>query len=125
MITGRRLFVSSALFGTTIAVVYWLSAHDDTGTALLGLMAVALFFGAGYMYLAQRHADLVGDRKEAGPGDERGVRIGVFTVRSPWPVIAACGAFALLFGLIVSAAVALAGFAILVWAIVGLVVESR
>ena len=125
MNTGRRLFVSSCVFGVCIALVYYWSSRDWTGTILLGLMAAASLFAAGYMFLAQRHADLIGDRSDAGPGDEAGVRIGVFTLRSPWPVIAAAGAFALLFGLVVSSTVAVAGLLIIAWALAQLIRESR
>ena len=125
MNTGRRLFVSSCVFGVCIALAYYWSSRDWTGTILLGLMATALLFAAGYMLLAQRHADLIGDRADAAPGDEAGVRIGVFTLRSAWPVVAAAGAFALLFGLVVSGAVAVAGFLIIAWALARLISESR
>jgi hypothetical protein len=122
---GIRLFVSSAVFGAAIATVYWFSSHDPTGTILLGVMASGLTFAAGYSYFAERHAQLIGDRASAAPGDERGVRIGVFTVRSPWPVIVAAGAFLLLTGLAVSSTAAVAGLLIIAYALFRLIAESR
>jgi hypothetical protein len=42
MRSARGLFASSALFGVTIAVVYWLLSHEAAGTTLLACMAAAL-----------------------------------------------------------------------------------
>lgn len=119
------LFVSSAIFGVAISATYWSVSRDPTGTILLGIMATGLTFGACYMWLAERHAGLSGDRPDARPGDDRGVRIGIFTVRSPWTVVAAAGGALLLWGLAISWTVAAAGFATLAWAIYRLIAESR
>ena len=62
---GLRLFISSAVFAIAIAMAYWLVAHEITGTFLLGFMAFALSFVAGYMIVAEREADLWGDRADA------------------------------------------------------------
>lgn len=125
MKSGIVLFLSSAIFGLAISVIYWSVSHDWTGTTLLGIMAAALVFGACYMLFAERHADLGGDRPDASPGDERGVRIGTFTVRTPWTIVAAAGGALLLWGLAISWVLAAAGFAVLAYAVGQLIIESR
>ena len=125
MKSGIVLFISSAIFGLLISAIYWSSSHDRTGTTLLGIMAAALVFGACYMLLAERHADLGGDRPDASPGDERGVRIGVFTVRSAWTIIAAAGGALVLWGLAISWTLTAVGFAVLAYAVARLIIESR
>jgi Cytochrome c oxidase subunit IV len=125
MKSGIVLFISSAIFGVSIAAVYWLSSRDPAGTVLLAVMAAALVFGACYMLLAERHADLSGDRPEASPGDERGVRIGIFTTRSPWTILCAAGGALIVWGLAISWALTAAGFAVLAFAVARLIIESR
>lgn len=125
MKTGIVLFISSAIFGLLISGIYWLSARDPTGTVLLGIMAAALVFGACYMLLAERHANLTGDRPDAAPGDERGVHIGVFTTRSPWTVLCAAGGALIVWGLAISWTLTAVGFAVLAYAVARLIMESR
>ncbi|HYK54722.1 MAG TPA: cytochrome c oxidase subunit 4 [Candidatus Eremiobacteraceae bacterium] len=125
MKSGIVLFISSAIFGILIAGIYWLSSRDPTGTVLLGIMAAALIFGACYMLLAERHADLSGDRPDAVPGDERGVRIGIFTTRSPWTIVCAAGGALIVWGLAISWTLTAAGFAVLAYAVARLIIESR
>ncbi|MFY9738410.1 MAG: cytochrome c oxidase subunit 4 [Candidatus Cybelea sp.] len=125
MTTGRRLFVSSALFGVTIAVAYWFSSRDPAGTILLGLMATALFFAAGYMFVAEREAALVGDRASATNADVAGERVGLFTVASPWPILVAFGVFGMLLGLALYPPLAVGGAAFLVFGLLRLGRESR
>jgi di/tricarboxylate transporter len=69
MMIGLRLFISSAVFAIVIAVAYWRVAHEIVGTFLLAFMAFALVFVAGYMIVAEREADLHGDRDDSGPRD--------------------------------------------------------
>jgi hypothetical protein len=125
MTIGRRLFVSSAAFGVAIAIAYWFSAHDSDGTVLLGFMALALVFAAGYMLLAERDARLVGDRGVASNADASGEQLGVFTTASPWPIVVAMGVFLMLLGLVIFPAVAALGLAVLLLGIFQLVRESR
>lgn len=125
MTIGRRLFVSSAVFGIAIAVAYWFSAHNPDGTILLGLMAAALIFAAGYMFVAEREARLPGDRGTASSVDTSGEQLGVFTVASPWPIVVAFSAFLLLLGLAIFPILAAFGLALLLFGLFGLGRESR
>jgi hypothetical protein len=125
MTIGRRLFVSSAIFGIAIAVAYWFSAHNPDGAILLGMMAVALVFAAGFMFLAEREARLVGDRGNASNADASGEQLAVFTVASPWPIAVAFAVFLLLLGLAIFPILAAFGLALLLFGLFHLGRESR
>lgn len=125
MTIGRRLFVSSAIFGATIATVYWLCSRNLDGTILLGLMAAALSFAAGYMYVAEREARLIGDRSDATNADASGERLGVFTVATPWPLTLAFGVFIMLLGLAIFHALAYLGLVIVLFGVYKLGRESN
>jgi len=125
MNTGRGLFISSAIFGISIAAAYWFSTHELDGTILLGMMGAALLFAAGYMFAAERAARLVGDRGDASNADASGEQLGVFTVASPWPIVVAFAVFLLLFGLAIFPIIAAFGLALLLFGLLHLGRESR
>lgn len=106
MTTARSVFLSSAVFGIAIAIVYWFSSHHRGGTLLLGLMAVAMIFAAAFTYAVGRNADLSGDRDPAGAVRED---LGIFTTQSIWPPAAAAATCVLLIGLVWSPYVGAAG----------------
>ena len=125
MIVGLRLFLSSAAFACAIAVAYWIVAHEPAGTLLLGFMAFALTFVAGYMIVAERDANLAGDRDDASTADAAGELVGTYTIRSPLPFWTALATAGLLFGLVVSPVLtALAALAVLALGTL-FVVQSR
>ncbi|MGD1067965.1 MAG: cytochrome c oxidase subunit 4 [Vulcanimicrobiaceae bacterium] len=109
MSVGVRLFLSSALFATVIAVVYWYLSREPAGTILLAVMAFGLSFAAGYMILAERDADLVGDRKHAAIDEETGVLVGTYSLHSPLPLWSALAITCTLLGLILSPALTAIG----------------
>jgi len=108
MMVALRLFVSSMTFGIVVAIAYWFSSHDATGTVLLGVMALALGFVAGYMLVAERESAIAGDIEPASPAAAP-EEIGVFTVRSPWPPWLALAIAVFLGGMLVSPVIALGG----------------
>ena len=101
MKTFVGLFLCSAGFGFVIAVSYWFIAHEETtGTVLLGIMTAALVFAASYAVIAERNANLDGDRDDERNADAAGEDLGVFSTSSAWPILIAfasvfalCGAF--------------------------------
>ncbi|HEY4440102.1 MAG TPA: cytochrome c oxidase subunit 4 [Candidatus Elarobacter sp.] len=109
MKTGVTLFISSAVFSIVIAVAYWLIAHEPVGTFLLGFMAFALSFVAGYMIVAERDADLVGDEKEAAPDDAAGEVLGTYSIHSPLPFWAGLALAVICLGLVVAPTLAALG----------------
>jgi len=125
VIVAVRLFLSSMGFGIAIAVAYWFSSRDATGTVLLGLMAAGLGFAAGFMIVTEREAALAGDAKNAMPGDAAGEEIGVFTLRSPWPPWLAATIATFLVGLLISPIIAIGGACAVIVVCWQLVRESR
>lgn len=109
MMTGLRLFMSSAVFGVAIATAYWLVAHEIVGTFLLAFMAFALTFVAGYMIVAEREADLTGDLSDARVADAAGELVGTYSTRSPLPLWTALAITCVGLGLVLSPAIAALG----------------
>ena len=115
-----RAFLSSMTFGFSIAAIYWLTAHEPVGTALLGIFGAAFLYVSAYLALAMRDAELDGDRPIA-PADLAGERIGVFSLESPWPAILAFASAAFLVGVVLHPVVAAGGgaaFFLLLWLLV-------
>ncbi len=109
------LFACSAAFGLVIAVAYsWVAHEEAAGTILLGIMTAALVFAASYAVIAERNADLDGDKATMTNAASAGEDLGVFTTSSAWPIlIAASGALALC-GLLWSPLLGVAGFVALI-----------
>lgn len=114
MKTGVALFVSSTIFGAAIATAYWYSSHHWGGTLLLGFMAAALGFAAGWAVLAEREAQLDGDNPRMTQEQARGEDLGIFTSASAWPILAACSVLVMLLGLLFSPFMVVAGLLALV-----------
>jgi hypothetical protein len=125
MKVGLRLFLSSMAFAIVIALAYWFIAHEIAGTFLLGFMAFALAVIAGYMIVAEREADLWGDRPEANQRDAAGQIVGTYSIRSPLPMWAGLALTCVLLGLIVSPSLAALGIVALLVAGALFIVQSR
>lgn len=119
MKTFVGLFAASAAFGAAIALAYFFVAHEEAaGTALLGIMTAALALCAGYALIAERNADLDGDRAGMTPASAAGEDLGVFTTHSAWPVLTALSLLGILVGVIWSpllGVLALAGLIVCLW----------
>ena len=119
MKTFVALFVVSALFGLAIGTAYWFVAHEETtGTVLLAAMTAALCFTAAYAVLAERDANLAGDKADETPRRAAGEDLGTFTLHTPWPILIACSTLGALTGALWSPLVAvasLAGLVICLW----------
>lgn len=125
MKTFVQLFISSALFGVAIAVAYWFVAHEEaTGTVLLGIMTAALAFTAGYALIAERNADLDGDREDMLPPAAAGEDLGIFTTESAWPILVALSTVFMLAGLLWSPFIAIAALVALLLCLWRLGAES-
>jgi hypothetical protein len=120
-----RLFLSSAAFGVGIALAYWFTSREIVGTFMLGIMAFGLTFVAGYMIVAEREADLIGDEKSATIESGKGELVGTYTVSSPLPLGSAFAVTLVALGIVVSPAIAVLGIlAVLVFGAL-LVIQSR
>ncbi|HEY6234971.1 MAG TPA: cytochrome c oxidase subunit 4 [Candidatus Elarobacter sp.] len=125
MMIGLRLFISSAVFAIVIAIAYWFVAHEIVGTFLLAFMAFALSFLAGYMIVAEREADLYGDRNDAKVSDGAGELVGTYSTRSPLPIWTAIAVTCICLGLVISPT--LAGLGVLAALVLGafFIMQSR
>jgi 4-hydroxybenzoate polyprenyltransferase len=122
---GRRLFISSGVFAVAIAVGYWLVAHEITGTFLLGFLAFALSVIAGYMIVAERKADLWGDRGDATMAEAANQVIGTYSIRSPLPFWSALAITSIALGLVISPTLAVLGFLAALGLGAAFIVQSR
>lgn len=124
MKTFVGLFVSSAIFGIAIALTYHLTSHEFAGTLLLGMMAAALLFAAGYALLAEREADLDGDRNEP-IAQAAGEDLGIYTTASSWPILMAFSVLVFLVGVVWIPFLAFAGLAAMLLVLWRLGAESN
>jgi hypothetical protein len=125
MTVGLRLFLSSAAFGITIAAAYWFTSHESIGTLMLGIMAFGLTFVAGYMIVAEREADLIGDRKDTSIESGAGELVGTYTVTSPLPIGTALAVTFVGLGIVVSPTIAVLGLLAMLAFATLFVIQSR
>jgi hypothetical protein len=85
-LTGR-LFIAVAIFFAVMAVIYWWSSHDPTGTAAL-IMAMGLGGLVGYYltFTTRRIGPGPDDRDDAEPHEGSGEQ-GFFSPTSWWPFV--------------------------------------
>lgn len=100
MKTFVGLFLSSAAFGAAISIVYWFASHEYAGTLLLGFMAMALTFAAGFAFMAERNASLEGDDPQLMHKEAAGEDLGIVTKESPWPILLAFSILWMFIGLV-------------------------
>ena len=125
MKTGLLLFISSAIFAGTIALVYWLVAHEPAGTTLLAFMCAALIVIALYMIFAERDADLYADKPDATMREAAGEHVGTYVTHSPAPFWIGVALTGVMLGFVVSPAAA--GLGIIALFLLGalMIVRSR
>lgn len=125
MKAGRSVFINSAVFGVVVAVVYWLASRHPGGTLLLGFMAAAMIFAAGYMFVTEREANLAADKRDADYASTAGEDVGTFTVSTVAPFLAALTVWGLFVGLLWSPFLAAASFVLLLAVLAKLGAESN
>ncbi len=125
---GVRLFLSSMIFAIVIATIYGATTHDIVGIIFLGAMALALIIVATFIVIAEREANLAGDRDSLSPAETAGEEMGVFTLESYWPILAAAGTAVFVLGIVFVPGVALGavlvGVALIAWTLRFMVRES-
>ena len=125
MMIALRLFVSSAAFAAVLGASYWFVSRDPAGTTLLAFMTAALLVIAGYMFFAERDADLLADKEQATMAQARGEHAGTFVLHSPAPFWIGLAIFGIVLGLIVSPAAAGLGMIALLFLGALMIVRSR
>lgn len=125
MKTSRMIFVSSATFTGTIALVYWFITREPVGTMMLGFMTAALIVVACYMFFAERDARLWGDNGDATMADAAGEHVGTYVTHSPIPFWIGVALTGILLGFVVAPAAAGLGLVALLILIGLMIVRSR
>ena len=93
-----------------VAIAYFFIAHEEgAGTALLGFMTAALSFAALYAVVAERDADLEGDYPNKRNEEVAGEDLGIFTTETPYPILIAVSALAMMTGMLWSPLLGIAG----------------
>lgn len=125
MMIALRLFLSSAAFTAVLATAYWFVSRDPAGTTLLAFMTAALLVIAGYMFFAERAADLLADQEQATMAQARGEHAGTFVVHSPAPFWIGLSVFGIVLGLVVAPIAAGLGIIALLFLGALMIVRSR
>lgn len=116
------------VFGIIIAAVYGMTTHDIIGVLFLSVMALALTVVAAFILVAERESHLAGDETDLASSALAGEDLGMFTLESYWPILAAFGTGMLVFGVVFlpgfSLALLIFGAAIVAWTLRFLVRES-
>ena len=116
-VVPARVFLAVGAFVLVIAAVYWATAYEEAGTALLVLAAALSLWCGAYLWLAQR-----------SPADEPGLvseEEAFLPHSSPWPFLVGVGAFLLANGLIVGGWFGLPGAVVLAAGVGGFVRQTR
>ena len=98
-----RVAFFSAAFVAGMALIYWFTSYEDTGTTLLAVTATAYAMLCAYMYLQARRLRLGRPRPEDledPPATEGEVEVGYFPAASVWPAALAMGAVLTALGLV-------------------------
>ncbi len=125
MKTEAKLLLFLGLSFLVIGIVYWLwSGENAGGMMLIASAALGFLPGGYYLWWANRMKLRASDRDDATIGDGAGV-IETFPGSSIWPFTLGmgcfCGALALVFG----TWLALPAAGLIVWALLGVTLESR
>jgi hypothetical protein len=137
-----RVFLAIGAFVTVLAVIYWSTAYEESGTVMLLLTAVLGLWIATYLWLHTRSVGGPVADAGAGPGTEVGrpgpgvdepVPVGTgMTAPEPylphasaWPFAIGLGAATIANGLVLGLWVIVPGVALLVLGIGGFVRQTR
>lgn len=140
MRTEARFLIGVGVFFGMIAIAYWVTSYEQSGTMMLvGTCALGFLPGSyyyfwhrrfrGYKYFFWGRTDrVVGTRPEdiasATIEDGAGV-ISSFPGSSVWPFTLGAGAFTLLLSFVFGTWLALVGASLILTALVGVTAESR
>ena len=121
-----RFLIFAGAFGLFVALAYWFVSYEEAGSVLLGLMGTASAFVGGYLVSQRRKVRLrAEDDPDATHVSAAGETVGEFSSGSIWPLLMAIGATIGLQGFVFGRWLLFAGGIFFVWAIVGLMMESR
>lgn len=117
-VVPARLFLGIGAFVLVTAAVYWFTAYEHAGTALLVLAAALALWCGAYLWLRQRPS-----AGHDADGDDTAEPF--LPHASPWPFVMGVGAFLLANGFLVGGWFFTPGAAVLGLGIGGFIRESR
>jgi Cytochrome c oxidase subunit IV len=120
-----KLLIGLGAFFAAMGVVYWLWSGEDAG----GLMLIASGFlgflpGSYYLWWSNRMRVRASDRDDATIADGAGF-VETFPGSSIWPFTLGMGAFFVGLALVFGTWLALPAVGLVIWALLGAVIESR
>ena len=120
-----KLLIGLGLFFALCGVVYWIWSGEDAGGVMLVASGLLGFLPGGYyLWWSNRMRQRASDRPDASIADGAGV-VETFPGSSIWPFTLGMGAFCVGLALVFGIWLALPAFGLVVWALLGAVVESR
>ncbi|MCL4422029.1 MAG: cytochrome c oxidase subunit 4 [Actinobacteria bacterium] len=119
------LYLTMLAFFGLVAVIYWFTSIEDSGTIMLAASALLGFLpGSYFLWWSRRMRPRPEDRKDASIPDGAGV-IDSFPGSSIWPFVLGMGLALVVLALIFGIWTAVPGGALIASAIIGVTVESR
>lgn len=120
-----KLLLWLGLFFAAMGIVYWVWSGEDAGSMML-VAAGGLGFlpGSYYLWWSARMHERASDRPDASIADGAGT-IETFPGSSIWPFTMGMGAFFIGLSLVFGTWFAVPAAALVVWALLGAVLESR
>lgn len=127
MKTETKVLLFGAVFLGVIAVIYWFTSYEDSGTVMLALGATAYAMLCGYAWLQVRRLDRGPGRPEdREDGEVVGeVEVGYFPAASVWPAALAMGAVQAALGLVYGVWFFVIAAIFTVGAVIGYAVEAQ
>ncbi len=117
------LFIGS--FFAIVAAIYWFTAYEQSGTAMLiGTAFLGLVPGSYYYWWSRRMRPRPEDRPDGTLEEGAGV-VGTFPSTSIWPFILGLAAALVALALVFGFWSAVLGFSLAISAVVGIILESR
>jgi cytochrome c oxidase subunit IV len=125
--TQFKFLLGAGGFGVVVGIIYWYLGYEPAGFLMLTFMGVAAaFLGAYILWKAGRERrKFAEDDPEADAARQAGVTVGWFSSGSIWPLVMGLGAAIALEGFIYGMWMFFFGAILFVWAVVGLMMESR
>lgn len=120
-----RFLLIIAAFAAVVALIYWFTAYEDGGTAMLVAECfLGLLPGGYYLWWSRRMTPRAEDDADARPEDGAGV-VGAFPSASVWPFVLGLGAAMTALAFVFGVWTAIFGITLAISAAVGVIVESR
>jgi hypothetical protein len=126
MRTAVRYFGGLAVFAFVLTAIYWFRTREWAGTLLLAFFGIVPSILVAWSIVHGRTREsMTSDDPDATPQQAAGEAIGSFPMVSAWPVFFVLGTVVAAAGLVYGLILVPAGAAVMVWAVVGLMRESR